>query len=57
MSAPRLSKHDKDALLADYREGISIHELAQKYGVHYTYPGILAKRRGVHLRQPRAVRR
>ena len=50
MSAPRLSKDTKNAIIAEYVAGVKTHAIAAKYGVDRTYPGILARRRGVAQR-------
>lgn len=46
MSAPRLTQEIKQAIVADYLAKIPIRELAEKYGVHQSYPGLLARRYG-----------
>jgi transposase-like protein len=47
MSAPRLSVEIKQAIVRDYLAKIPIRALAEKYGVHQSYPGLLSRRRGV----------
>jgi hypothetical protein len=53
MSAPRLTGDQKLALLRDYVAGMGLHELANKYGVDRSYPGLYAKRRGKFKPQPK----
>jgi len=53
MSAPRLNMLQKFAILAEYEAGVRVTAIAAKYGVHQTYPGLLAKRYGLVLRQAR----
>ena len=50
----RLSSHDVDQLVADYRRGIgSVYVLADIYGVHRSTIALHLKERGVRLgRQP-----
>jgi hypothetical protein len=44
MSAPRLSIETKQAIIRDYLAKIPTRELAAKYGVHQSYPGMLWRR-------------
>jgi lambda repressor-like predicted transcriptional regulator len=48
----RLDPHQAAALAAGYRDGMTIKELAQQYGVHRTTVTELLRRHGVELRQP-----
>lgn len=45
MSAPRLSEFEKREILKAYRRGDPIRDIANKFGVHQSYPAILARRR------------
>ncbi len=51
MSAPRLDSETKDKIVAEYLAGVKIHEIAKRFRVDPSYPGLLARRRGVALRQ------
>lgn len=42
----KLTKKQREALLQDYVDGVPVYEIARKYGVHHSYPTILARRRG-----------
>ncbi len=50
MSAPRLTSTDKGNILAAYVGGEPIKSISERFGVHPSYPGLLAKRRGLFLR-------
>lgn len=50
MSAPRLTSFDKGSILAAYIVGEPIKSISERFGVHPSYPGLLAKRRGFSLR-------
>lgn len=50
MSAPRLTSTDKGNILAAYVSGEPIKSISERFGVHPSYPGLLAKRRGLFLR-------
>lgn len=47
MSAPRLSAKAKRDIVLAYGRGELVADIAKRYGVDVTYPGILAKRRDV----------
>jgi transposase-like protein len=49
MSAPRLSELEKREIVKAYRRGDPIKEIALRFGVHQSYPVILAKRRGAKI--------
>lgn len=49
----KLSEDQQHALLRDYRLGVSIPDIVQKYGVTEGYPHRLAKRRGFTVRTKR----
>jgi transposase-like protein len=51
MGAPRLTKEAKQAILASYRRGDRVAAIAARFGVHQSYPGLLAKRRGFAVRK------
>ena len=53
MSTPKLSRQEKHHMLQMYLAGVNIKEIAFAFGVHLSYPGLYARRRGVVLRQPR----
>lgn len=44
MSAPRLSSETKRKILDDYLAGEKIAHIAAKFGIHESYPRILARR-------------
>lgn len=46
MSAPRLTKEQRSAILLEYLGGTPVKKLAAKYGIHHSYPALLARRRG-----------
>lgn len=46
MSAPRLTKEQRSAILLDYIKGVPVKKLAAQYGCHHSYPSLLARRRG-----------
>jgi len=50
MSAPRLSRERKHEIINAYLAGEKVDLIAAQFGVHHTYPGILAKRYGKTLR-------
>lgn len=50
MSGPRLSKEQKAEICKAYEAGENITLIASRYGVHPTYPGLLAKRRNLKPR-------
>ena len=50
MAAPRLSDLIKLAILAEYVAGAPIKIIGARYGVHQSYPGMLARRRGIEFR-------
>ncbi|KAB2655915.1 hypothetical protein F9K94_15420 [Brucella tritici] len=50
MSAPRLTSTDKGNILSAYVSGEPIKSISERFGVHPSYPGLLAKRRGLFLR-------
>ncbi len=50
----KLTDLQRGAILADYRAGKKLEEIAATYGVSHTYPVILAKRRGLGKRQARS---
>jgi len=52
MSGPRLKADQKNAILADYLAGVAIRQIAAAHGVHQSYPGHLARRRGHSPRRP-----
>lgn len=47
MSAPRLSAKAKRDIVLAYGRGEPVADIATRYGIHFTYPGILAKRRDI----------
>lgn len=51
MSAPRLTEAQKCEILAAYLEGERSTTIAARFGVHISYPGLLAKRHGSKLRR------
>lgn len=51
MSAPRLSAAQKSEILQAYGRGERLKDIAARFGVHQSYPGVLAKRRQAHLLQ------
>lgn len=44
MSAPRLSAAVKREIVISYRAGVKTKDIADRFGVHESYPGVLAKR-------------
>lgn len=56
MSAARLSERDKAEILKAYKAGEPIKDIASRFRVDQSYPTLLARRRGVTLRE-RHVRR
>lgn len=50
MSAPRLTADQKGAIVAEYVAGVKVEAIAASYRVHSSYPGLLAKRRGLRQR-------
>lgn len=56
MTKALLTEEQKQAILEAYRAGRAISDIAREFGCDQSYPGLLAKRRGVALRQSRAVR-
>ena len=50
MSAPRLDKATKDKIVAAYVAGEKVADIAKRFGVDPTYPGLLARRRGHSMR-------
>lgn len=57
MSAPRLSKDQKNAIVVAYASGEKVADIAAKFGVDQSYATLLARRRGVPLRVPQRRRR
>lgn len=57
MSAPRLSKDTKDEIVAAYVAGERTSEIARRFGVDESYPGLLARRRGHKTRDKKEARR
>lgn len=45
MSAPRLSEFTKREIVKAYGRGDPVAEIAKRFGVDKSYPGLLAKRR------------
>jgi len=45
MSAPRLSEKTKQEILAAYRAGEKIKDIAARFGVSESYPSLLSRRR------------
>lgn len=56
MSAPRLDKATKDRIVAAYVAGDKVADIAERFGVHPSYPGMLAGRRGYPTRLQEALR-
>lgn len=50
MSAARLSKEQKDQIAYQYLIGINVKVIAKDFGVHHSYPSLLARRRGLITR-------
>lgn len=50
MWANRLSKDQRDAVLDAYSKGVPVEKIAAEFGVHHTYPSLLARRRGLNTR-------
>lgn len=48
MSAPRLAMETKNQIVAAYIAGEKIADIAERFGVHQSYPMFLTRRRG-HL--------
>lgn len=47
MSAPRLSERVKREIIIAYQRGEAVRSIAERYGIHESYPGVLAKRRSI----------
>lgn len=45
-------RQNYDAIISAYAEGEPISSIAARFGCSQTYPGQLAKRRGIPLRRP-----
>lgn len=56
MSAPRLSKQARNEIVSRYLAGEKVVVIALEFGVHQSYPALLAKRRGIRLRAPNSAR-
>lgn len=54
MRAQKLTSEQRREMLAEYRAGVKLEAIGAKYGVSYTYPVILAKRRGFGKRHRRS---
>ncbi|MGI9621822.1 MAG: helix-turn-helix domain-containing protein [Acidimicrobiales bacterium] len=52
----RLNDHEVAAVIADYRHGRSVRQIAAKYGIHQTTTYEHLKRHGVPLRGTQAAR-
>lgn len=50
MSKPRLTEEQKDAIASAYEQGERIADIAARFRVDSTYPGLLAKRRNLKPR-------
>jgi transposase-like protein len=48
----RLSDEERLAIVRAYEAGEPTAEIAARFGVDHSYPGLLAKRWGVKLRSP-----
>jgi hypothetical protein len=48
----QLSSSETLAILAEYMAGVPIKIIGARHGVHQSYPGMLAKRRGIRFRLP-----
>lgn len=42
----------RQAILSEYIADVKISEIAEKYGVHVSYPGWIARREGLPTRRP-----
>lgn len=49
----KLSLEQRNLILDDYEEGIPVEKIALKYGVHHSYPTLLARRAGLMTRNNR----
>lgn len=47
MSGPRLSEKVKREIIIAYGRGVPVGMIAQQFGIHESYPGVLARRRGI----------
>lgn len=56
MSAARLTEGQKQEILTLYIVGARSAGIAERFGVHHSYPGLLAKRRGVKARRSDVAR-
>lgn len=57
MSSPRYSDKDKAEILRRYAAGEASAIISDAFGCHASYPGLLAKRRGLPLRHSDRCRR
>lgn len=55
MSAPRLTQAERDAILAEYKAGVALKVIAERYGVAVTYPSMMANRKGIARRRERTI--
>lgn len=53
MPVIKLSRKALEALLNDYAKGVPVKEISRKYGVHHSYPTLLARRMGMKTRKER----
>jgi len=54
---PILSDEDRDEIVARYSKGEKTKKIAEAFGIHESYPSVLARRAGVQVRKPKHARR